>query len=450
MSDLNKPCGDTCGNTCGDTCATRSSLPERVIFTEEMRETYTILFPTMLPRHFKIISKVFNYYGYKTELLEDGTHGDSQTVIDMGLKYVHNDACYPALLVIGQFIAAINSGRYDPHKVALLLSQTGGGCRASNYIALLRKALARAGYGYVPVISLNFSGLEQMPGFKITLPLIHRALYAVLYGDLLMFLVNQCRPYERVKGTAETLADQWSDRLAEEMMSGSLKYRDVKKNYRRIIEDFAAIDMDNDRRATTVKVGIVGEIFVKFSPLGNNDLENFLISEGAEPVMGGLLDFCLYVVSNAILDYKLYGIGRIKSLIYKIADQFFLKKQDDLIRAVQADGRFRPPTSFRHTRSLTKGFVSMGVKMGEGWLLTAEMLELIDSGVGNIVCTQPFGCLPNHIVGKGMMKPLKEHFPHVNLVAIDYDAGATKINQDNRIKLMLANARREMESSQTT
>jgi len=415
---------------------------ERVLFTKEMRETHTILLPNMLPRHFKILSRVFNQYGYKTELLEDGLHGDSQAVIDAGLKYVHNDSCYPALLVIGQFIAALKSGRYDTHKVALLLTQTGGGCRASNYVALLRKALVRAGFEYVPVISLNFSGLEQMPGFKITLPMIPRLLYSILYGDLLMLLVNQCRPYEAVQGSAEALADQWSDRLADEMTHGSTSYRRVKENYRRIIRDFASLEGVQTRKtAPRVRVGIVGEIFVKFSPLGNNDLENFLVSEGAEPVLAGLLDFCMYVVTNNILDYKLYGIGKTRAKIYGVADKFFLSRQQDLIDIVREDGTFTAPTSFAHTRTLTRGYVGMGAKMGEGWLLTAEILELIDQGVNNVVITQPFGCLPNHIVGKGMMKPIKETHPDVNLVAIDYDAGATKINQDNRIKLMLANAK---------
>ena len=440
---------NTCGGTCADCESCNSGgcngLPPRVIFTEEMRKEYTILLPTMLPRHFKIMEKVFQYYGYNTEVLEDGTHGDSKVVIDAGLKYVHNDACYPALLVIGQFIAALQSGRYDTNKVALMLTQTGGGCRASNYIALLRKALVSAGFAHVPVISLNLSGLESMPGFKLTLPMIHRLLYAILYGDLLMLLVNQCRPYETIKGSAEALADAWSARLAKEMTQSSIKYRKVKATYREIINDFAnieGVDCPERARHEKVRVGIVGEIFVKFSPLGNNNLEDFLVSEGAEPVMGGLIDFCLYVVSNAMIDYELYGMGKLKSKIYKIADKFFLKKQDDLISAVKADGRFTPPTSFRVTRELGKPFVSVGMKMGEGWLLTSEILELIHEGVGNVVITQPFGCLPNHIVGKGMMKPIKEAHPHVNLVAIDYDAGATAINQENRIKLMLANAKK--------
>lgn len=442
MSDMKKqaPCDGSCAS-----CDTCNGMPPRVIFTEEMRKDYTILFPTMLPRHFKIMEKVFNFYGYKTELLEDGTHGDEKVVIDAGLKYVHNDACYPALLVIGQFIAALQSGRYDTHKVALLLTQTGGGCRASNYIALLRKALVNAGFAYVPVISLNFSGLESMPGFKLTLPIIHRLLYAILYGDLLMLLTNQCRPYETVKGSAEALADEWSLRLAKEMTAKSIKYKDVKANYRKIIASFAEIDgVDSEARRNheKVRVGIVGEIFVKFSPLGNNALEDFLVSEDAEPVMGGLIDFCLYVVSNAMIDYELYGMGKMKARIYKIADNFFLKKQDDMIKAVTDDGRFIPPTSFRVTRTLALDYVGKGVKMGEGWLLTSEIFELIHEGVNNVVITQPFGCLPNHIVGKGMMKPIKEAYPDVNLVAIDYDAGATAINQENRIKLMLANAKK--------
>ena len=282
-----------------------------------------------------------------------------------------------------------------------------------------------------------------MPGFKITLPLLHKGLYAILYGDLIMLLLNQCRPYETVPGTAEALADEWSTRLAEEMTSGRLRYRDVKATYRRIIADFAAIDGVGARRtAPKLKVGIVGEIFVKFSALGNNQLEKFLISEGAEPVMGGLVDFFLYSITDSIMDYKLYGLRFFKSRIYKIAYRFFLHKQDDLIRAIRENDLFTPPTSFRHTATMTAGYMGMGMKMGEGWLLTAEMLELIDEGVRNIVCVQPFGCLPNHIVGKGMMKPIKERHPEVNLVAIDYDAGATQINQENRIKLMLANAKR--------
>ena len=411
-------------------------MEKEVVFTKEMARDYTILIPTMLPMHFKIIAQIFSTYGYKTELLEN----IGQNVVDSGLKYVHNDTCYPALLVIGQFIDALESGKYDTHKVALMLTQTGGGCRASNYIALLRKALIKAGYGYIPVISLNFSGLENSPGFKLTLPILHRMVYGVFYGDLLMLLRNQCRPYEKNIGDTEKLCEKWTAKLVEEMKDKGVKYSRVKKNYKAIVEDFRNIPRTSEKR---VKVGIVGEIFVKFSPLGNNNLENFLVEEGAEVSMPGLVDFCLYCAYNGVMDHKLYGTGAVKARIWKMAFDFVVKKQNDLIRAVKDNSDFTPPTPIDHTKSLIDGYVGLGTKMGEGWLLPAEMLELIDSGVKNIVCAQPFGCLPNHIVGKGMMKPIKERNPDVNIVAIDYDPGASAVNQQNRIKLMLANARAE-------
>ncbi len=425
-------------NSCAFAAAGEDS---RVVFTEEMKKDYTILLPNMLPRHFRILSKVFQFYGYHTVLLEENSEEEARKVIDAGLRSVHNDACYPALLVIGQFISALESGKYDPHKTALMMTQTGGGCRASNYIALIRKALKKAGFGYVPVISLNFSGLEDNPGFKITIPMIHRALYAVLYGDLLMSLINQTRPYETVKGSAEALADRWVDRLVDEMTHHTIRYSTVKKNYDRIVADFAKIEKTKEKK---VRVGIVGEIFVKFSPLGNNNLEDFLVSENAEPVMAGLVDFLLYCMYNPIVDARLYGKGKKTVFIYKAICAFIQKKQNDLIKAIRKEGSFTPPSPFKNTLTANEGYISSGVKMGEGWLLTAEMLELIHDGVNNIVCAQPFGCLPNHIVGKGMMKPIKEKHPDVNIVAIDYDPGATRINQENRIKLMLANANEAM------
>lgn len=409
----------------------------RVLFTEEMRKDYTILFPNMLPRHFKLITKVFAQFGYRAKQLENGLNGNCREIIDTGLKYVHNDACYPALLMIGQCINALESGEYDPHKVALLMTQTGGGCRASNYISLLRKALAKAGYDYVPVISLNISGLEKNPGFKLTPKMINPVLYSILFGDLLMCLTNQLRAKEEVAGSAEALADKWSDRLAERMTGRFLKYSEVKRLYREIVRDFAAIPVKDVK---PVKVGIVGEIFVKFSPLGNNQLEDFLVSEGAEPVMAGLADFLLYCIYNPIIDAKLYGRGRASAPVYKVICDYLTKKQQDMIDIIAEEGTFMPPAPFYKTCHANEGYISSGMKMGEGWLLTAEMLELIESGVTNIICAQPFGCLPNHIAGKGMMKPIKEKNPGVNIVAIDYDSGATKINQENRIKLMLANA----------
>ncbi len=406
-------------------------------FTEEMKRTHTILVPNMLPMHFSLIVKVLNHYGYQTELLT--TSGPE--IVETGLKYVHNDTCYPAILTIGQMIHALQSGKYDENKVALIMSQTGGGCRASNYIFLLRKALEKAGYGHIPVISLSFSGLEDHPGFRITWPVLHRMIYGVLYADVLLNLLNQCKPYELEKGDAQALADRWTAQLAEEMVAEGVSFKRAKKNMRAMIADFAALPMDRTRK--TVKVGIVGEIYVKYSPLGNNDLEQFLVDEGAEAVLPGLMDFCLYTIYEMGLDYTLYHRGSwLKYQLIRFVYKFVLKKQKEIIDLFLEEGSFRAPTPFPHTLELIQPFMGLGCKMGEGFLLPAEMLELYDMGVKNIVCTQPFGCLPNHICGKGMMKPLKDAYPDINIVAIDYDASATRVNQENRLKLMLANARR--------
>ena len=406
-----------------------------VQFTKEMKEAYTILAPNMLPMHFELILQVMRNYGYKIDLLKT----DGRQIADAGLKYVHNDTCYPALLVIGQFIDAIQSGKYDPHKVALVLFQTGGGCRASNYVSLLRKALAKAGYGYVPVIGFSLSGIEKHSGWNLSVPILHRMAYGILYADLLMSLVNQCKPYEVQKGEAQALADRWTKSLADEMYNSRvLSYKKVKENYRKILRDFNELELCRTKKP---RVGIVGEIFVKYSPLGNNRLEEFLVREGAEVVIPGLLDFCLYVVYNNMEDARLYGINKVMAKVYGMAYKFLNRKVRDMIDIIHEESDFNAPTPFPHTASLVEGCIHHGTKMGEGWLLTAEMLELADSGVNNIVCTQPFGCLPNHICGKGMMKPIKEKLPNVNIVAIDYDPGATAVNQENRLKLMLANAR---------
>ena len=411
---------------------------EYVKFTKEMKREYTILVPTMLPIHFKLISNVLVSYGYKIDFLEnvDGNIKES------GLRYVHNDTCYPALLVIGQLIYAIESGRYDKHKIALLITQTGGGCRASNYIYLLRKALKKAGYGYIPVISLNFNMLEKHPGFSLTVPMLYRMLYCAFYGDLMMLMSNQCRPYEKTKGATDEVIKKWMKILLEESSHAStMRYSHVKKNYRLIADDFAKILGDTPR--DKVKVGIVGEIYVKFSPLGNNNLESFLLKEGVEPVVPGFVDFCLYCVYNGLIDYDLYRIRQFKAFGSRFLYKFLLSKQRYIRRMMQEHYKnFMPMADFDETQRRVRGYIGMGTKMGEGWLLTAEMLELIHEGVTNIICTQPFGCLPNHIAGKGMMKPLKEKNPGVNIVAIDYDPGATAINQENRIKLMLSNAQR--------
>lgn len=403
-------------------------------FTKEMAKDYTILVPTMLPTHFKLITKVLSFYGYKMEILD--TTG--KQVVDTGLKYVHNDTCYPAILVIGQLINAVQSGKYDVNKIALMLSQTGGGCRASNYLSLLRKALKKAGLGHIPVVAFGVAGLEKHSGFNLSIPKLYKMMHAVFYGDLLMSLVNQVKPYETEHGTAAKLADKWSEKLSGELVKSRISYKKVKENYRQIISEYAAIPMNKTEK---VKVGVVGEIFVKYSPLGNNNLEQFLYDEGAEVVVPGLLDFLMYCIFNPINDAKLYGMNKVKSVACRIGYNFLLSRQKDIIDIMNEDGHFMPPTPFSTTVSLTKGYIGLGTKMGEGWLLTAEMLELAHEGVKNIICTQPFGCLPNHICGKGMMKPIKEKNEDVNIVAVDYDAGATRVNQENRIKLMLANAK---------
>lgn len=410
------------------------------IFTEEMKKDYTILVPTMLPTHFKLILNVMKNYGYKMELLEN----EGKAVIDNGLKYVHNDTCYPAQVVIGQLIDAIESGKYDIHKIALLISQTGGGCRASNYIHLLRKALEKAGYGFIPVISLNFSGLEsEHTGFKITLPIILKMFYCIEIADLMMSLRNQCLPYEINKGDTFKLEKEWFIKASEVLCKPNVKQKDITKLYKDIIVSFNNLPLDRSRKV--VKVGIVGEIFVKFSPLGNNDLEEFLYSEGAEVSMAGLLDFCLYCIYNNVLDYKLYKKNKKTAIVFDLVYKYILHIQRQHIRLIEKYSFFAAPTPFDKVVKLSKGYVGFGTKMGEGWLLTSEMLELIDKGVNNIICAQPFGCLPNHIVGKGMMKLIKENNLNANLVAIDYDASASKVNQENRIKLMLATARTNLE-----
>ena len=408
----------------------------RLLFTKEMKEEYTLLMPQMLPVHFGMFQKMLQLEGYKVDMLTTYHHA----IVEEGQKYVHNDTCYPALLVIGQLIDAVKHGGYDPHKVALLITQTGGGCRASNYIHLLRKALIKAGLEYIPVISVSF-GVEKNPGFSLTLPLIRKLVYAMLYGDVIVDLANQVRPYEVQAGEADRMLERWEDELVKSFDQGRrMRYAQFVKTIEEITADFAGIEV---RREEKVKVGVVGEIYVKFSPLGNNNLEQFLLSEGCEVVVPGLTDFIIFKIFNRISDIELYGGSKIKYLVCKGLMQYVVKRQNTVIEIV-GKSRFRAPTHFEEIHRSVHDYLGDGNKMGEGWLLTGEMLELIHEGIPNIVCTQPFGCLPNHIVGKGMIRPLKDDYPDSNIVAIDYDPSATAINQENRIKLMLANARQRM------
>ncbi|MCI9409766.1 MAG: 2-hydroxyglutaryl-CoA dehydratase [Oscillospiraceae bacterium] len=399
-----------------------------------MKQTHTILIPDMLPIHFGLIMEIFRNNGYKMELLTTST----RSVVDEGLKHVHNDTCYPALLVIGQFIDALKSGKYDVNKVALLISQTGGGCRASNYIHLLRKALDEE-FPQIPVLSLNFSGLEKDSGFKITAGMFLQMLYAVLYGDLMMSLYNTCRAYELNKGDSKAVLEKWQTKIAELFRKGG--YRKTKKLYREILADFSQIKRTKEKK---VRVGIVGEIYVKYSPLANNHLEDFLISEGCEPVVPAFLDFCLYCAVNTVNDGKIYNFSTKTTKLFGIAYRLIYSMQKQMIKIVREHGEFDPPHDFEDLRAYADKYMHQGVKMGEGWLIPAEMAALAHGGVENIICTQPFGCLPNHIVAKGMSRVIKEAFPQANIVAVDYDPGATRVNQENRIKLMLANARKEI------
>lgn len=405
-------------------------------FTPEMKGTYTILVPNMLPYHFDIIKHIVGRRGYRMEVLKN----DSRAVIDEGLKHVHNDTCYPALCVIGQYLDALKSGKYDVNHTAVMITQSGGGCRASNYIPLIRKAL-KAEFPQVPVMSLNFSGLEKGNGIEMDLSLLLQLAFGIFYGDTLMTLYNQCKPYEKIAGETDRVREECFAEIKKSFDSKG--YKKYKKIIRRLIERFRQIDRKDEEK---VKVGIVGEIYVKYSPLGNSHLEEFLLSEGCEPVVPALMDFVLYCIVNNINDTKFYGrtkkMGFVYSLVYKYA--YHIQKQ--IIKIFVEDGTFEPPHDFQHLRRCADKVINQGVKMGEGWLIPAEMAALAETGTDNIVCAQPFGCLPNHIAGKGAVRALKNLYRDENIVPIDYDPSATRVNQENRIKLMLATARENLKN----
>ena len=405
---------------------------EYKIFTKEMKENYKILVPNMLPIHFKILDKILKDYGFDIEFLED----DVSTIIDAGLKYSNNDICYPAMIVIGQFISALKSGKYDINKTALLMSQTGGGCRASNYIHLIRKALENSGFEEVPAIGLSLTGIEKHPGLKLSPSIILKAVYAVLYGDLIMCLYNKVKPYEINDGETDKTLDEMIEYLNKNF--SGIKYMSVSKISKVIIKAFDDIDINKKEK---IKVGIVGEIYMKYSRMGNNHLEEFLVKEDAEVVQSGLMDFVNYCILNSIIDYKLYKRGFIKSKFAKVAYKFILRLQRKINSKIEKYSMFEAPTDFEEVRKMADGYIGYGVKMGEGWLLVANMIELIKIGANNIICAEPFGCLPNHIVGRGAIRKILEKNPNANIVVIDYDPSQSQINQENRIKLMLSNAK---------
>ena len=409
----------------------------RLLFTKEMKEEYTLLMPQMLPVHFSMMQKLLQNAGFKVDMLTTNHRG----IVDEGLKYVHNDTCYPALLVIGQLIDAVKHGGYDPHKVGLLITQTGGGCRASNYIHLLRKALVKAGYPQVPVVSLNFSGLEKDSGFPMTLPLMRKLLACIYYGDLLVALKAQTEPYETHKGDAAALQEKWLDTICGWVMEDKgWSGREIKAAMPKIAREFAAIPV---HRVPKVKVGVVGEIYVKYSPLGNNDLEKFLASQDCEVNLPGLMGFVQYCAYNPSETARLYGGTFLEKHVSDLILDYIEGMEKVMIQVLKDNG-FHAPLPFRELVKLADGVISTGNKMGEGWLLTAEMIELVRAGYENIVCAQPFGCLPNHICGKGMINKIRELYPQANITPIDYDPSATRVNQENRIKLMLAVARERL------
>ena len=390
-------------------CETADFRDDYPKFTPAMKHTHKILVPDMLPVHFGIIVDILRRDGWDIELLRN----DSRAVIDEGLKHVHNDTCFPALCVTGQFVDALKSGKYDVEHTAVLITQSGGGCRASNYIPLIRKAL-KAEFPKVPVISLNI-----------------KLAFAIFYGDTLMSLYNQCKPYELREGDCEKARADCVKYIGEKFAKGG--YRKYKKVTRALLERFSKVERSREEK---VKVGIVGEIYVKYSPLGNSHLEEFLLSEGCEPV-----------VPNNVNDAKLYNKKSIATPIFDIVYKYLHHIQKNIIKITEKYG-FEPLHDFEHLRRCADKVINQGVKMGEGWLIPAEMAALAETGTDNIVCAQPFGCLPNHIAGKGTVRTLKQMYEHENIVAVDYDPSATKVNQENRIKLMLSTARENLAEKQ--
>ena len=411
----------------------------RKVFTSQMKKDYTLLCPQMAPIHFDILKEAFVASGYKIDVMP----AIDKSSIDTGLKYVNNDACYPALIVVGQIINALKSGKYDINKTAVLMSQTGGGCRASNYIGFIRKALKNAGMENVPVISVS-AGLEKNPGWKYSLPLLKRALQAFVYGDLFMRVLYKVRPYEKVKGSANALYRKWNEKVKFDVRTGS----NFKANIEGIIRDFDNLDINTDIKKP--KVGVVGEILVKFHPTANNDLVGLIEKEGAEAVVPDLLGFGLYSAYNSVQKHKYLGVSSKSSIAGKSVIALIEHYRKPMIDALKKSRRFNAPARIETLGKYAEPIVSLCNQTGEGWFLTGEMMELIHDGVNNIVCTQPFACLPNHIVGKGVIKEIKRKNPLANIVAVDYDPGASEVNQLNRIKLMMDAARKNLDKIEET
>lgn len=410
---------------------------ERVIFTKDMKKRHTILAPQMSPIHFQFLKTGFNKAGYDVEILPSV----DKKAIDEGLRYVNNDACYPAIIVVGQIMNGLKSGKYDPQNTSVLITQTGGGCRATNYIAFLRKALKDAGLQHIPVISLNASGLEKNPGFKVTIPMLDNLLKGLVYGDLLMRVLYRVRPYEKVPGSANRLYDHWVYKCQQTLLTGNRK--EFADNIYKIVEDFDNIEIKEE--LIKPKVGVVGEILVKFHPTANNDIVELLEAEGAEAVVPDLIDFLLYSAYNSKIKYTKLSGSYMRMVTNDIAIKLIESYRGEMRKALNNSTRFEGQKMIDEVAKGAAKHLSLANQTGEGWLLTGEMVELIESGVNNILCLQPFACMPNHITGKGMIKELRRSYPLSNIAAIDYDPGASEVNQLNRIKLMLSIAFKNLE-----
>ncbi|MBQ3543652.1 MAG: 2-hydroxyacyl-CoA dehydratase [Lachnospiraceae bacterium] len=409
----------------------------RVEFTKEMKKEYTILCPQMSPIHFDFLEPAFKSAGYKLEVM----NRDDKKAVDVGLKYVNNDACYPSLIVIGQLMDALLSGKYDLNRTAVIITQTGGGCRASNYIGFIRRALEKAGLSHVPVISLSVQGIEKNSGFKISLSLVNKLLQGIVYGDCFMRVLYRTRPYEKVKGSANALYEKWKDICMKSISKPGINSGEFKKNIKGIVRDFDKLELTDEIKP---RVGIVGEILVKFLPAANNHLVELLEQEGAEAVMPDLLDFFLYSFYNTNFKAEHLGSSKKNATMSNLGIWFIEKFRKVLSDELEKSEHFIPPAHIEDLAKYAEPITSIGNQTGEGWFLTGEMLELIHSGVPNIVCAQPFACLPNHIVGKGVIKELRRRHPEANIVAVDYDPGASEVNQLNRIKLMLSTAQKNL------
>ena len=411
------------------------------IFTKDMKEDYTILIPQMAPIHFELLEAAVRASGYKVELLRECT---SHTV-ETGLKYVNNDACYPSILVTGQMIEALESGKYDLNKTALIMSQTGGGCRATNYIGFIRKALKDAGFENVPVISFNVVGMEKMPGFKITLPLIERLLKMVVYADLLQKMLTKNRAYEVNKGESQKLFDEWMDKCKKLLEKSTMK--EFKQSIYDIVNDFEKIELDTS--VIKPKVGIVGEVLIKYHPFGNNFIANKLEEEGAEVILPDFMGFIKFIATHKITFNQLIKTDKLKAKLFKTAIKLIdILEKDERIALANSKKGYLQPCDIWELENKVKDILSIGNQTGEGWFLTAEMIEYIEHGIPNIVCVQPFACLPNHVVGKGVIKTIRNTYPEANISPIDYDPGASEANQTNRIKLLMTVAKDNLKKQQ--